>query len=266
MKKISALIMCLILAFSFAACSQNEEPQGSDSTESTNKLDYRDFTEVPGESESGDTSVSIFPCVTDSAEAELYHSVFFDGNGASHENEEVKKTGTFAILQDAFNGVTRYYVWGYGDGKKGNDWQWELKVENPSSVPAVGSLIDVTGIFEKSGDALDGYWISQPSITVRTAFKGEKCDIDMSVMSATLERVQMTNILNYKDDFSGKKIAAYGRVISGNLIAHPYDDDSWQLHYKAEGEIPGENTMVRSVGVFRDGILDEAVLTEVLYY
>lgn len=257
MKKITALILaCFMLLISFSACSDSKggsgDKTGADSTSSSDEK---------GQS----AQLSVFPTVDDEKEYELYHEIFFDKKGGDYENKEAEKTGTFATLYDEFNKVKRYYVWGYGDDKD-SDWQWELRIKDASKLPKNGSLVTVTGTFEKSEDALDGYWFTEPEITVKTAYEGKTYDVDMSVMSATLERVQIANMQSFKEEFEDKSVAVYGRLASENLVAHPYSDESWHQHFFTDKKLPEEGAMVLVTGVFSEGVIKEAAVTEASQY
>ncbi|MGN0444518.1 MAG: hypothetical protein ACI4F5_07895 [Acutalibacteraceae bacterium] len=257
MKKITALILaCFMFLISFAACS--------DSKNGTNDRPATD-TGLSSDDKGQSAQKSVFQTVDDEKEYELYHEIFFDKKGGDYENKEAEKTGTFATLYDEFNKVKRYYVWGYGDDK-GSDWQWELRIKGASKLPKNGSLVTVTGTFEKSEDALDGYWFTDPEITVKTAYEGKTYDVDMSVMSATLERVQIANMQSFKEEFEDKSVAVYGRLVSENLILHPYSDESWQQHFFTDGKLPEEGTMVLVTGVFSEGVIKEAAVTETSQY
>lgn len=261
MKKITALLMAIALLLCLAACGS--ETPAEDTSESTSKIDYNNLTT---ENNAAETIEGAFPCVTDAMEYTLYQNIFYNKEGDSYIGQTMTKTGTFATIYDEYSKMNRYYVWGYYDMTKCCDWQWEIKSDGTGKLPANGSLVEMTGVFEKSEEALDGYWFTQPSITVKTAYKGIKCDVDMSVMSATLENVQMWHLQNYKEVFEGKKIAAYGRVVSDNLIQHPYYDGSWQMHFTSTEKVPAIDTEVLVTGTFKNGVITNATVKEAAWY
>lgn len=249
MKRIFAVLLSCMLLLTFAACGAGEDsPQTTQGADEQVSLD------------------GAFPCVTDAMEYTLYQNIFYNNEGANYEGQQVEKTGTFATIYDEFNKVTRYYVWGYYDMTKCCDWQWELKVDGAANLPKNGCLVNVTGTFEKSDSALDGYWITNPEISVKTEYNGENYDVDMSVMSATLERVQIINMQNFKESFEGKKIAAYGRVKTNSIIQHPYYDGAWEQAVNAKTEIQLTDKEVLVTGIYKDGVIKDAVATEASYY
>ncbi len=264
MKKITVILLSVLLLFCFASCgSESGTDTQTDSSQTTKKLDYLSVTESGSDVQ---TQEGAFPCVTDAMEYTLYQNIFYNDEGKNYEGETMSKTGTFATLYDEFNKVNRYYVWGYYDMTKCCDWQWEIKIEDLSKLPKNGSLVEMTGVFEKSEDALDGYWFTKPSITVKTAYKSIDCDVDMSVMSATLERVQIINLQNFKETFEGKKVAAYGRVVSGNTIQHPYYDGAWQQDMTPVTKVPNVDTEVLVVGTYKNGVITNAEVSEAECY
>lgn len=261
MKKIIALLMTFAVLLCFAACGNNATE--GETTEQGKIVDYNDLTK-----ESGEVSAKKgeFPSVTDAMEYTLYQNIFYNNEGETYEGQTMTKTGTFATIYDEYSKMNRYYVWGYYDMTKCCDWQWEIKPISTTKLPANGSLVEMTGVFEKSEEALDGYWFTEPSITVKTAYKGIDCDVDMSVMSATLENVQIWHLQNYKEVFEGKKIAAYGRVVSDNLIQHPYYDGSWQMHFTTTEKVPAIDKEVLVVGTLKNGVIVNATVKEAAWY
>lgn len=246
MKRITAVLMCFVLTLCFAAC-------GASNTEN----------KTPNASNPEPTP---FEAVYNEEEHKLYHEIFFDKKGDDYEGKEAVKTGTFTTLFDEYNEVTRYYVWGYDPDDLSHDWQWELKLKNTKNLPKNGSVVEVKGKLEKSDKALDGYWFTEPEITVKSEYTGAEYDVDMSVMSSTLERVQIVNIQNHADKYQGKSIAIYGRIVSDNMLKHPYSDDSWQIHIHTEGKVPKADKMVLVTGTYSEGVINDAAVTEVSYY
>ena len=213
-----------------------------------------------GGSESGKT-VSEVPQLLNQAEYVLYQNVYYNGYGATLNGSPVTKNGVFAILEDAYNGRTRYYVWGYLDNTLCCDWQWEFVPSDMKSLPAPGSVITVSGDFVSDGDALDGYWIKDAQITVESTYTGPKYDVNMQAMSDTLERVQVLNIQNRQEQFEGKTYAAYGRVSALNILQDPYYGE-WQIAFAPAGGAasPAIGADIQLNGKIASGILGEAVV------
>ena len=176
------------------------------------------------------------------------------------------KEGTFATLFDAYNNVTRNYVWGYNDQTKCCDWQWELKVDDESDLPKNGSLITVSGTYEENESALDKFWIIHPTITVKKAFAGREFDIDMQSMDNTLERVQTSNIVRKAEAFEGKTVCGYGRILNATTLQDPYYDNSWTIGITGDFDVPAFGTLVLVSGtVYNGGITNCKILSNTQY-
>ena len=204
---------------------------------------------------SGPTETATMPEVFSQDEYMLYQNVFYGDYGPDAAGKPVEKQGVLAILHDAFNQRERYYVWGYYDKTKCCDWQWEFVPEDPASLPAPGSLITVTGTFAAAEDALDGYWIEGAKTSAEKIFTGAGAELNMAVMSCTLERVQMYNILYKSEDFEGKSFTAYGRLAADSMLQDPYYDGSWQIGYRWDGKIPGLELLCAMSGQVQGGTL-----------
>lgn len=207
-----------------------------------------------------------FPSVTNSAEYVLYQNIFYNATGDDYIGQEMTKTGTFTVLYDRFNDCTRYYVWGYYDNTKCCDWQWEFVPESASELPANGSLVEVTGTFESDGAALDGYWLTGASVAVESAYEGPDCDVDMTCMSATLERVQLLNMQYYYEDFEGMTVCMYGRVETASSLQHPYYDGVWSQEIVTGGALPAIGSMVVVSGAYEGGVVENASLAQTSVY
>lgn len=201
------------------------------------------------------------PTVVNTAEYTLYQNIFFNDAKADFAGKATAKTGTFTILQDAYNDCTRYYVWGYNDQTKCCDWQWELKIDDPSDLPSNGSLVKVTGFYEENVDALDDFWIVDPKITVQKSFAARDFDIDMQAMDDTLERVQTANIVRNKEVFEGKTVCCYGRIQDENTLKDPYYDGSWSIDISGDFELPAFGTLVLVSGTIRDGSITDCTIS-----
>ncbi len=240
MKKVIVLVLALLVAAgAFTGCSKQESKE--------------------------ETS-SVIPTVLNTVEYTLYQNIFYNDKAGEYNGQEVTKEGTFATLHDAYSDVTRYYVWGYNDNTKCCDWQWELKIDDVNNLPANGCLVTVKGTYETNDAALDGLWIVNPEISVKTKYKGNSYDIDMLSMSNTLERVQITNVINFPDKFSGKSIGFYGRVKSDNEIEDTYYDNSWSVTVNGDFEVPAFGTKMIATGTVGDGVIDDVKLSDNTQY
>ena len=217
-------------------------------------------TEGTSDKKAGNTTNEI-PVILNQAEYLLYQNVFYNEYGSQYEGQEVAKRGVLAKIQDAFNGRTRYYVWGYLDNTMCCDWQWEIVPKDEAALPPVGSLITVKGIFRADEDALDGYWITDAAVGTETEYTGAQEEINMLAMSCTLERVQMLNILYRPEAFEGKAFIAYGRIAAMNILEDPYYNGSWQIPFATEAECPAIGTMVTLKGSVGYISLDKCFLT-----
>lgn len=196
------------------------------------------------------------PTVTDGNEYILYQNIFYNQTGDNYVGNSMTKKGVLTKITDSFSDMTRYYVWGYYDNTKCCDWQWELKLSDDAltSLPPVGSLISVTGIFNKDDNALDGYWLTDVKMTVKKTYSGPDCDLDLTTMNATLERVQMANIQYYPEKYEGKSLYVYGRMATPTSIQNPYYNGSWTQEIKTVAPCPAIGTMVIVNGRFESGI------------
>ncbi len=185
----------------------------------------------------------------------LYQNIFYSGNGADYDGVSVEKEGVFAEIHDAYNDLLRYYVWGYYDQTRCCDWQWEFVPREGQELPAVGSLVTVKGVFSSGESALDGYWITDAQVETKTAYAGVSAALDMRSMGATLERVQMYNIISHPDVFEGQSYVAYGRIASLSSIQDPYYDSSWSNGILWDGDVPAIGTLVEVSGTVENGAL-----------
>lgn len=169
----------------------------------------------------------------DQMEYTLYTNIFFNDRGSDYEGQRLTKEGSFASIYDAYNSVTRYYVWGFADQTKCCDFQWEIVLPEGVTAPANGSYVTMTGDFTKSEEALDGYWFTNAELTELEPYKGESAnyDYDLTTMSATLARVQIVNMEMFPDAFNGKTALIYGRAYSTASLQHPYYDESWYMDF-----------------------------------
>ncbi len=212
-------------------------------------------TEDAGTETSAKINTDTRPEVLSQDEYVLYQNIFYGDYGKDSDGTSVEKEGVFASVYDAYNNRRRYYVWGYYDQTKCCDWQWEFVPNDETELPAVGSLITVSGTFVSDEAALDGYWISSASVSAKTVYSGAVAECDMRSMSDTLERVQIYNITYHPEAFQDKEFTAYGRVASLSSIEDPYYDGSWQIEISWDGEIPGIGTIVEIAGTISDGKL-----------
>ena len=243
MKKLLSLLLTLLTLLSLAACAGDKTP-----------------AETAGTENAGQKSADALPTVLNQGEYVLYQNVFFNDMAGDYLGKTLTKEGTFTRLYDAFSQKTRYYVWGYMDATKCCDWQWEFVPKDPDSLPANGSLVKMTGVFARDEAALDKLWLTDAAVELETAYTGPDCDVDMSAMSATLERVQLLNMQYKPEAFEGQSLCLYGRILSPGTIQHPYYDNAWTQAYAAQGESPAIGTMVLLSGTWKQGQVAEAAL------
>lgn len=278
MKRLFAVLLCLVLVL-VCCCSCNGN--GTDTTDTSNNETVASDDSRSSSDASSDTtapgagakinpnradSKDCFPYEINALEYTLYTNIFYNDLGGQYVGKKETKTGTFAIIYDRFNEVTRYYVWGYYDETKCCDWQWEFVPVSTDNLPVPGSLVQVTGTFEKNDAALDGYWYQNAEVSVSKEYKGLDAEVDMTVMSGTLERVQVINIQQFADYFAGKKVAAYGRVGGATYIVHPYYDGAFEQAVSG-GTMPAIDTYVVVSGEYTaDAVIGNASITETTNY
>ena len=244
MKKIFSVILCAVLAAAvLAGCSAEK-----------------------GGADSAPVEETVMPTVLNTMEYTFYQNIFLNGQMQDYNGQKAEKEGTFATIFDAYNNVERYYVWGYNDQTKCCDWQWEIKFEDGAEKPTNGSLVTVSGTYEVNDAALDGFWIINPEITVKTEFKARNYDIDMQAMDNTLERVQAINIVNKKEYFEGKTVCCYARVLDNSTIEDAYYDGSWTMSFSGDFELPAFGTLVLVYGTVKDGALTDCTIAENTQY
>lgn len=206
------------------------------------------------------------PTVLNTAEYVLYTNIFYNHTGDDYIGDTFVKTGTFAVIEDKYNSCKRYYVWGYNDSTKCCDWQWEFVPNDVSSLPAQGSLVSVRGTFGKSESALDGYWLENAAVTVKTPYNAPDGDMLLTTMSDTLERVQFINMQVFSDEFEGKTVLAYGRIASLDAIEDPYYNGSWSQPISCSGEVPPIGTMVTVRGTYKNGVISDCTVEQTTNY
>ncbi len=267
MKKIVALILAFFIAAAFAGCASKADTNKADGTEgdtastsaSSDSGNAEYTTQAAAYKSSGKSSGKSFETVLDTNEYAMYYNIFYNDQGGEYDGKPVFKKGTFATLYDEYSGITRYYVWGYNDQTKCCDWQWELKYDEVKEIPANGSLVEVTGTFTKDENALDGYWITGPKIKVKSEYTPADVDIDMSTMSATLERVQAFYIINKYETLEGKTVRMYARVLSDTQVQHPYyNGTDFIVDVETDGKMPAIGMMVMIEGTVKEGKITNA--------
>ena len=251
MNKQRLCALCLLLALGLSAS------EGAAETRSANRAGSTAQTKADGsaastaaQTKSNDSSVSTakagaMPTVTNQMEYALYCNLFQPGSSMVKDylNKTAVKQGTFTRLTDAWSGVTRYYVWGYSDETKCCDWQWEFVPKDPDSLPANGSLVQLRGTLAQDEAALDKLWFIDAEVELLTPYAPQPCDIDMTTMGGTLERVQMQNMQSRSAYFQGKTLRAYGTVASLSAIGDPYTG-SWRQELSTSVSLPSVGTMV----------------------
>ncbi len=203
---------------------------------------------------------SEIPVVLSQPEYVLSQNIFFNNYMDDYVGKETEKEGVFAVIQDAFSKVTRYYVWGCLDQTLCCDWQWEFVPEEPDKLPPPGSKIKVSGTYEKTDSALDDLWIVKAKVETLVEYTGEQAELNMRTMSDTLERVQLSNMVRRAEQFIGKDYIAYGRIATGSMLQDPYYDGSWSIPYESSETMPAIGTIAVIRGVYQDQVLSEAKL------
>ena len=240
-----SLCLCLLLAGCNAQISDGAAKQAA---------------EISGQ-QSGFQAAEPVPYVLDQTEYVLYQNIFFNGQAGEYVGKTFDKTGILIRLEDRWSQVTRYYVWGYMDATKCCDWQWEFVPKDPDSLPANGSLVKMTGTLRYDEKALDKYWFTDAEIEVKTVYGGDTAEVDMCTMSATLERVQLVNMQVYPDDFAGKRVRMYGRILQPAVLQHPYYDNAWTQEFETGLPVPAIGTVVIVSGTWKDGTVKKAAVT-----
>ncbi len=200
------------------------------------------------------------PAVIDQNEYLLYQNTFMNGYAKEIVGKTAVKRGVLGKIHDTFHNMDRYYAWGYLDKMKCCDWQWEIIPREPESLPAVGSLVRASGTFRQDDEALDKYWFTDVTVETEERYTGLQTDLNMLVLSDTLERVQVLNILYEPEAFEGKAFKAYGRIAGTNMLEDPYYNGSWQIPFAAEEVAPAIGTMVKLQGRVKAGTLAESVI------
>lgn len=247
MKKLLALLLCVLTLLSLTACKGEKDPESAPASPASGR--------EPGESGTAPAADEM-PTVLNQMEYAVYQNVFFNKQADDYLGKARTVEGTLARVRDAFSDKTRYYVWGYMDATKCCDWQWEFVPEDPESLPPSGSLVRLSGTMTRDEAALDKIWFTDPELELKTRYEPADCDVDMTTMSATLERVQLLNMQYKPDYFQGKSLQLYGRVFQLDSIQHPYYDNTWTQKLSGGTEaLPPIGTMVVVSGVWKDGLI-----------
>lgn len=263
MKKIISLALILTLIFAVSACgspAETSDPSESSSDSVSSSNPTADALLSDGELDTGMKEKF------DQMEYVAYTDIFYNDNGADYEGKTYKKDGTFAILQDAYSDITRYYVWGYADNTKCCDYQWEFIFPEGTDIPEPGSYIEVEGTMTKDENALDGYHLTDVTLTVKEEFKNAGFDMDLTTMSPTLVRVQIINMLQHSDKFEKKSVRIFGRALNENTIQHPYYNESWSMHFTAADTTPATGKYILLEGTYNaasDQLVTTSKLTEI---
>lgn len=252
-KTILSLLSVIMICLAFSACSLNRAAIETKATSAR-------------QTTAAQKSEASFEAITDMNEYTLYQNIFYNDQAADYADKQVTKKGIFAAVYDEYNSVKRYYVWGYADNTKCCDWQWELALTDESDLPPLGSTVEVCGDLKANDGALDGYWIENPEITVTSRFESCGADVDMTVMSGTLERVQIINMQQFPDKFEGKTVAAYGRVETPTTIQHPYYDNMFSQQFATNDTVPGTGTAVTVTGKYSNGVITDSTVTQTNNY
>lgn len=198
--------------------------------------------------------------VFNSFEYQLWCNIFYNGILDGYIDKEVTKEGTFTTLQDEFSKKTRYYVWGYSDKTKCCDFMWEINPEGLTEIPKNGSKVKVSGkLVLNANDSLDGVWITDAKVEIKNIYESQY-DIDMTTMGGTLEMVQVINLQNAPQAFSGKTVKAYGRVLSRTSFQHPYYDEVFVIQTDNATNIAIGTPVTVSGTIGEDGNFTNAIV------
>lgn len=260
MKKFISLILCVILTVALASCGNTAQENTADTTSSDTDVTTPTADAVLSDGELDTGMKEKF----DQMEYASYVDLFYNDNGSSYEGKTFTKDGTFGTIYDAYNDVTRYYVWGYADNTKCCDYQWEFVLPEGAEAPEPGSYIKVTGTMKSNEAALDGYWLENAELTVTEEFTNAGFDLDMTTMSPTLVRVEIINMLQHPDKFKDKRIRLFGRALSENTIQHPYYNESWTMHFTETDTVPATGKYILIEGIFNKNGESNLITTEKL--
>lgn len=218
MKKVLfALLICFMMIFCACSSQKQSDQETGPAPESTRMAE-----------------------ILDQKEYNLYFDIFYQQKGQAYEGEWFSKNGIFTTLKDSYNNVDRYYVWGYADSAKNNDWQWEIDPDGLEALPHNGSRVQVSGVFEQNQTkALDGYWLTDAALALVQGYNPTySVDLDLTTMSTSLARVQILHMQNAAEKFDGVTLRLFGRLLGADFIQHPYQDDVWTLPIAYEGAAP----------------------------
>ncbi len=255
MKKFTAALISIVLLLTLASCGNStDEPHDHDhGAEGTTVADISHTHDPSGASVNYvsklDAGIREY---FNSDEDKQYHELFFDDKTSEYENKSFTKYGTFASIYDAYNSKERYYVWGYGSKAKDCCFQWEFVLPEGEAVPAEGSYIKVTGKMTHSEDALDKYWLTDVTLSVEEAKEETSFDIDFTVLSPTLMRVQAINMLQKKDAFQNKSVRIYGKAVNEVTVAPIDGTESWSFHFSATKDHLNTGSAVIIEGIYNE--------------
>lgn len=215
---------------------------------------------------SGTATTDTLPQIFDGEQYQIYQNVFYNDQASGFLGQQMTATGVFVAIRDSFNSVTRYYCWGYYDQTKCCDWQWELKLDDTSNLPANGSKVTFTGTFTRDEAALDKIWMTDVTLKTEAAYTGPTCEMDLCLMNATLERVQLMNMQYFPEEYNGRQVRLYGRIYDPQTLQHPYYDNAWMQNFSANGEVPPMGTLAVIDGIFTDAGITDATVTPTADY
>lgn len=257
MKKITALLLALTLCLGIFACGKEEKPSEAEKeTEEVKQTQESAETEEAPEINSGvvvggvNPEASVVKNCFSEEEYNNYYDFFFVSTGDEPLNKEYTKEGVFAKIYDNFNDCERYYVWGYGHEDMSVDYQWEFLPSDPTTLPAPGSYIKMTGTLVKDTEALDAHWFKDARVEVMESYEGEKVEIDLTTLNPTLTRVQILSMVYFPTMYNSKPIKIYGRINDEGGIEHPYLENGWSLPLDYERDMPKEGSWVTVYGSY----------------
>ena len=266
MKRLFLMLLCAILVLGLCACHKAVPAQNTPQLPLPQQGGSEENAGLAPLAPGTDNAFQAPPTVLTPSEYVLYTNIFYNETGGDYVGQTFTKTGTLARVEDAYNGCIRWYVWGYNDQTKCCDWQWEIVPRDPQTLPDVGTMVNVSGTFAASTDALDGYWIEDAEVNEEVAYEAPSVDYALTSMSNTLERVQILNMQNRPDQFENRSILAYGRIAGPGEIQDPYYDGSWTQKFDSEDELPAIGTVVVLRGTWHDGVIEQCTVTPTKEY
>lgn len=199
-----------------------------------------------------DAVLEVLPLVISEDNWTKYRTAYADNKVDDMMYQTIEGEGIFCTVKNNKTDKNSYYIWGYADETRINDWQWQLDLDNyQGDLPTNGSLCSFSGTFVKSASADDYYWLANLSLkTITPVQLNSQYDYDLRVMSPTLAYYQLCNVLGYPDKTVGQSICLYGRVESLNMdgihtsLQHPTLNNFWSVQFDTQENVPIIDTTI----------------------